>query len=138
MGGYGALKIALKRPGAFVAAGGFSSALGVTDPKFDAAMTSYKDQLYKIYGPAGSDTRTANDILLIAGNAKVETAPALYLDCGTSDGLLESNRELAAVFQKRGLAYEYHEVPGAHTWDYWNRRVEAFLPWLMKVFRSTE
>ena len=138
MGGYGALKIGLKRPGIFVAAGGFSSALGVTDPKFDDDMVSFKDQLYRIYGPAGSDTRTSNDILLIAGKAKPETAPALYLDCGTSDGLLEESRGLAAILQKRGFAYEYHEVPGAHTWQYWNRRIEIFLPWLMRAFRDAE
>jgi S-formylglutathione hydrolase FrmB len=134
MGGYGALKIALKHPGTFVAAGGFSSALGVTDPKFDDSMTAYKDQLYKIYGPAGSETRTSNDILLIAGKAKPETAPSLYLDCGTSDGLLDESRALAAILQKRGFKYEYHELPGAHSWDYWNRRIEAFLPWLMTTF----
>lgn len=134
MGGYGALKIALKRPGVFVAAGGFSSALGVTDPKFDDSMTAYKEQLYRILGPAASETRTANDILLIAGKAKPETAPALYFDCGTSDGLLDESRELAAVLQKRGFTYEYHELPGAHTWDYWSRRLEVFLPWVMNVF----
>jgi putative tributyrin esterase len=136
MGGYGALKIGLKRPGVFAAAGGFSSALGVTDPKFDDQMTSFKEQLYKIYGPAGSETRTANDVLLIAEKARVEGAPSLYLDCGTADGLLDENRALAAVLQKRGLAYEYHEVPGAHTWQYWNRRLELFLPWLMEAFRD--
>lgn len=138
MGGYGALKIVLKHPGSFVAAGGFSSALGVSDPKFDDSLTAYKEQLYKIYGPAGSDTRAANDVQMIAGKAKPETAPALYLDCGTSDGLLQESRELAAILQKRGFAYEYHEVPGAHTWDYWNRRIDVFLPWLMRVFRSAD
>lgn len=138
MGGYGALKIGLKRPGTFAAAGGFSSALGVTDPKFDDSMTAYKEQLYRIYGPAGSETRTANDILAIAEKAVPARAPALYLDCGTEDGLLDSNRELAAALKKRGLAYEYHEVPGAHTWEYWNRRVEIFLPWLMRAFRNAD
>ncbi|HYT67327.1 MAG TPA: hypothetical protein VEL51_12955 [Vicinamibacterales bacterium] len=58
----------------------------------------------------------------------------LYLDCGTSDSLLEESRELVAILQKRGFAYEYHELPGAHTWDYWNRRIEAFLPWIMQAF----
>jgi S-formylglutathione hydrolase FrmB len=138
MGGYGALKIALKRPGLFAAAGGFSSALGVTDPKFDDALTAYKEQLYKIFGAAGRETRTTNDILLVAGKAKPETAPALYLDCGTSDGLLESNRALVAILQRRGFSYEYHEVPGAHTWQYWNRRIEAFLPWLQDAFRDVQ
>jgi putative tributyrin esterase len=138
MGGYGALKIGLKRPGTFAAAGGFSSALGVTDPKFDDGLTSFKEQLYRIFGPAGSETRTANDIQVIAGKAKPETAPALYLDCGTSDGLLDDSRALAATLQKRGFTYEYHEVPGAHTWEYWNRQIEVFLPWLMKAFRNAE
>jgi S-formylglutathione hydrolase FrmB len=136
MGGYGALKIGLKRPGVFAAAGGFSSALGVTDPKFDDQMTAFKEQLYKMFGPAGSETRAANDILLIAEKAKVEGAPSLYLDCGWSDGLLQESRDLAAVLQKRGFAYDYHEVPGAHTWQYWNRRLEVFLPWLMEAFRA--
>ena len=134
MGGYGELRIALKRPGVFVAAGGFSSALGVTDPKFAENLASFREELSRIFGPAGSEARAANDILLIAGSAKPETAPALYVDCGTSDGLLASNRELVAIFQKRGLNYEYHEVPGAHTWDYWNRRLDDFLPWLMRAF----
>jgi S-formylglutathione hydrolase FrmB len=62
MAGYGALKMGLRHPGTFVAAAGFSSALGVTDPKFDDAMPSFKDQLYKIYGPAGSDTRQARPL----------------------------------------------------------------------------
>ncbi len=138
MGGYGALKIGLKRPATFAAAAGFSSALGVTDPKFDDGLTAYKEQLYKIYGPAGSETRTANDILLVVEKAVPARAPALYLDCGTEDGLLDSNLELAAALKKRGLAYEYHEVPGAHTWDYWNRRIQAFLPWLMRAFRAAD
>jgi S-formylglutathione hydrolase FrmB len=138
MGGYGALKIGLKRPERFAAAGGFSSALGVTDPKFADQLTSFRDQLNKIYGPAGSETRTANDILLIAGKARVETAPSLYVDCGTADGLLDESRQLVAILQKRGFKYEYHEVPGAHTWDYWNRRIAVFLPWLMQVFRAAD
>jgi S-formylglutathione hydrolase FrmB len=136
MGGYGALKIGLKRPGTFAAAGGFSSALGITDPKFADQMPSFKDQLSKIYGPAGSETRTANDVAAIAEKARVDAAPSLYLDCGTSDGLLQESRDLVAVLQKRGFTYEYHEVPGAHTWQYWNRRIEAFLPWLMEAFRE--
>jgi putative tributyrin esterase len=138
MGGYGALKIALKHPATFAAAGGFSSALRATDPRFDDEMSAYTEQLYRIFGPPGSETRTANDIQAIAAKAPPETAPSLYLDCGTSDGFLDESRQLVAILQKRGFAYEYHEMPGAHTWDYWNRRIEAFLPWLMKVFRSTD
>ena len=137
MGGYGALKIALKHPGTFAAAGGFSSALGVTDPTFDDQMTSFKDQLYKIYGPAGSATRAENDLLLLAAKATPRSAPAIFFDCGTSDDLIDESRALAAALRKAGVAYEYHETAGSHAWDYWNRRIEAFLPWLMEVFRRS-
>jgi len=134
MGGYGALKIALKRPDSFAAAGGFSSALGVTDPKFADWYPSFREEMFAIYGPAGSETRTANDVLLIAAKVRPQSAPVLYFDCGTSDRLLPESRALAAVVQQRGLTYEYHEVPGDHGWDYWNRRLEVFLAWLMKAF----
>jgi putative tributyrin esterase len=74
----------------------------------------------------------------VAEKTKPESAPALYVDCGTSDGLIGGNRELAAVLQKRAFSYEYHEVAGGHTWQYWNRRLEVFLPWLMDALRATE
>jgi putative tributyrin esterase len=136
MGGYGALKIALKHPGTFAVAGSFSGALGAADPSFDDAR-AYKESLYRVFGPPGSEVRGANDLTAIVGRAVVAGAPAIYMDCGTSDDLLESNRTLAAVLQKRGFAYEYHETAGAHAWDYWNRRIEAFLPWLMKAFGAS-
>ncbi|MCA1652352.1 MAG: hypothetical protein LC753_19520 [Acidobacteria bacterium] len=56
------------------------------------------------------------------------------MDCGTGDSLLESNRELVAVFKKTGLAYEYHELPGAHTWEYWDMRIREMLSVLMTKF----
>jgi len=60
----------------------------------------------------------------------------LYLDCGTSDAFVASNHELAAVLREAGLAYEYHEVGGGHTWDYWNARVRQFLDVVMRVSRA--
>jgi S-formylglutathione hydrolase FrmB len=36
-----------------------------------------------------------------------------------------------AAIHKTGAAYEYHEIAGAHSWDYWDRRIREFLPVLM-------
>ena len=36
------------------------------------------------------------------------------------------------ALHKSGAAYEYHEVAGGHSWDYWDRRVREFLTVLMK------
>ena len=56
-----------------------------------------------------------------------------YIDCGTADNaLIGANREAVAALHEAGAAYEYHETAGAHSWDYWDRRIREFLPLLMK------
>ena len=134
MGGFGALKLALKRPAQFSVAGAFSSAFAVTrDPElarpFGAVET---DRISRIFGPMDSKTRQENDVLTLAGGLRTAGAPYLYLDCGTSDALIGSNRQVIEALHKTGAAYEYHEVAGGHGWDYWDRRIREFLAVLMK------
>ena len=139
MGGYGAIKIALRHPSEFAAAGSFSGAFRATDTAYsDSLSPSLRGQMYRIYGQAGSDTRVANDVATIASTASVADPPAFYLDCGTADPFLPSNRAVVAVLQARGFAYEYHEVSGAHSWDYWSARIAVFLPWVMRRFVRTD
>lgn len=135
MGGYGALKLALKRPAAFSVVGAFSGAFEVTRPgrleRIIGAQES--ERITRIYGPPDSKTRVENDVFLLAAALKPAAAPYVYIDCGISDNeLIGANREVVAALHKAGVAYEYHEVAGGHTWDYWDRQIRAFLPVLMK------
>jgi putative tributyrin esterase len=135
MGGYGALKMALKRPAAFAVAASFSGAFGATrEGELERLIGSGEAaRLGKIFGPAGSQTRKENDVFALASALQPSGAPYLYVDCGTADNsLLGANREVVAALHKAGAPYEYHEVPGAHSWDYWDRRIRDFLPVLMK------
>lgn len=134
MGGYGALKIALRRPAQFAVTGSFSGAFGVTiEGRYDRMIDSVKaEPLTRIFGPADSDTRKQNDVLALAAALKPAAAPYIYIDCGTSDQLIAENRDVVAALHKAGVAYEYHEIAGAHSWDYWDRRIREFLPILMK------
>ena len=135
MGGYGALKLALKRPAQFAVTGSFSGALGVTREGELEEMIGggvEAERMGKIFGPSGSDTRKQNDVFALAAAMKPAAAPYVYIDCGTSDRLIVSNREVVAALQKAGVAYEYHEIAGGHSWDYWDRRIREFLPILMK------
>ena len=134
MGGYGALKIGLRRPAQFAVVGSFSGAFGVTtEGKYDRMITASKaPSLAQVFGSADSETRKQNDLLLLAPALKAAGAPYIYIDCGTSDTLIIENREVVAKIHATGAAYEYHEVAGAHTWDYWDRRIREFLPVLMK------
>jgi putative tributyrin esterase len=134
MGGFGALKLALKRPRRFVMAASFSGALpAARDATFGGAQLGKEfERLQQIFGPEGSETRRANDVYALAAAIPRAQAPYLYLDCGIEDGLLDSNRELAATLKKAGLTYEYHEYPGAHTWDYWDARIKEILPLIVR------
>jgi putative tributyrin esterase len=132
MGGYGALKMALKRPGSFAVAASFSGAFSATRPELLKLIPSQEEPLRRIYGDDDSPARRQNDLYTLAAAVKPGSAPYVYIDCGISDGLLGANREVVAALHKSGVAYEYHEVAGGHTWDYWDRRIRDFLPLLMK------
>jgi S-formylglutathione hydrolase FrmB len=119
MGGYGALKLGLKYSARFSLAGSFSGAPLATD-------TSYHT-LLDAFGPAGSPSRAENDLLALIREARVAAGTYFYIDCGSADELLAENRAFVQAMSARPLAYEYHEVPGAHGWEYWDRRLPVFL-----------
>lgn len=134
MGGFGALKLALRRPAQFSVAGSFSGAFGVTrEGDLESRLGAVEgDRIRRVFGSTGSQTRKENDVFALAAAVRPAGAPYIYVDCGTSDALIASNRQVIEALSKSGAAYEYHEVPGNHTWDYWDRRIREFLPLLMK------
>jgi S-formylglutathione hydrolase FrmB len=128
MGGYGGMKFGLKSPGTWIFAGSFSGALDVSRrPAPEGKLNPMQQEMLKIYGPADSPTRVGNDIFAIAERAEVARMPYFYLDCGTEDGLLPGNRQFVAILQKQKIAYEYRELPGAHTWIYWDQQLPRML-----------
>ncbi len=122
MGGYGAIKLALKFPDLFVAANGHSGAYDIA-----AKDTPPHDipELLHIFGahPAGGK----DDVYALADRLAPATAPALRIDCGVDDFLIDSNRRVHAHLAARGIAHEYAEFPGAHNWEYWDTHVPQAL-----------
>ena len=84
MGGYGAIKFALKYPELFVFAGSLSGALDAGG-NLDQLQAAYRQRLLEVFGPAGSGTRSANDIFLLLKPNGSTHYPYFYLACGTSD-----------------------------------------------------
>lgn len=127
MGGYGALKFGLKYPELFVVAGSFSGA-------FDAAQRGTGGKttwpsIMSIFGKDGSETRRANDIFAIIQATDAETAgklPFIYFDCGTEDFLFRTNRKFADVLIEKKITHEFRQLPGGHTWPYWQKQAGEF------------
>lgn len=136
MGGYGALKFALKYPNLFVFAASFSGAeVVVHDPDYKISFgQKYTDQIHDIYGVGATPARLDNDIFELARKRTPAQVPYLEVTCGTEDGLLASNREFAALLRDLKIRYEYHESPGAHTWQYWDEQLPHTISMLMDRF----
>jgi S-formylglutathione hydrolase FrmB len=133
MGGYGATKFALKYPNMFAFAAAFSSAYHVPgDIDTTDASSPFHEILLRVFGPTGDPTRQANNVFELARKVDPKTLPYLWISCGTSDNLLQSNRDFVKLLGERNIAYEYHETAGAHTWQFWDEQLRAFLPELIK------
>jgi putative tributyrin esterase len=131
MGGYGALKFGLKYPAQFVFAGSMSGAFGVTRYTEKDRGTSWGNFVER-FGPLDSPTRRVNDLFeLTRGIAagRVASLPYFYVDCGTEDSphIFNSNRELSDLFAQRKITHEYRELPGDHSWAYWDQQVQEVL-----------
>jgi S-formylglutathione hydrolase FrmB len=132
MGGYGALKFGVKHPEMFVFAASLSGAL-------DAASWTEADlkglefiwrTLQPVFGAEKSETRAANDLRKLFGELtaqKIAALPYVYLDCGTEDQLLEINRSFVDILTSQKIPHEYRQLPGTHSWTYWDSQVQEVL-----------
>ena len=128
MGGYGAVKLGLKFPEVFCAAASHSGALVNPDERGGTYLGS---ELHRIFGdhPAGG----ANDIFALAERLEPGRRPALRIDCGTEDSLLGYNRRFHSHLDRLGVAHEYEEFAGGHTWEYWDAHVRETISWFARV-----
>ncbi|GAB3598355.1 alpha/beta hydrolase family protein [Angustibacter peucedani] len=130
MGGYGAMKWALRRPQDVAAAASLSGALdlaarqGTGDLYADIESTVFDGRRVE-----GSD----DDLLALlrgldaAGRAAL---PRLYVGCGTEDHLLPENERFLALAAERGVDVTTDLRPGEHEWGLWDRVVRDVVDWL--------
>jgi len=132
MGGYGAIKFGLKTPSTFVFAASMSGAFGATRLSEKEIGASHWGNSLKLFGPVGGETRIANDLFEIINKlapARVSSLPYFYFDCGTEDSplIFPFNRELSALMLEKKIPHEFRQLPGDHSWGYWDRQVQEIL-----------
>jgi putative tributyrin esterase len=131
MGGYGAIKIALKHPELYAFAAGLSSALDVPSRPFSFERMSQWRGHAQIFGPWGSAARRENDPFLLVLSDKAfasdpPSTPYIFIACGDREGLLGPNRRFANLLKQQGYRYEFHTVPGGnHDWNNWSSQLPA-------------
>ncbi len=120
MGGYGAVKLALKHPGMFASANSHSGALGILRGDLTQAR-QLSPEFDRIFGKAPQGG--PEDPFALAEKIDHARLPALRVDCGTEDFLLDHNRAFHRHLDALKVSHEYQEFPGSHDWAYWDHHV---------------
>lgn len=118
MGGYGAVKLALKHPDLFCCVVGSA---GPYDLAERLARPERREELTLIFGDDPAEG--GNDIFRLAEQIDRDLLPAIRLECGTEDHLLGDSRKLRAHLEALGIRHDYAELPGPHSLAQWDRHV---------------
>lgn len=121
MGGYGAVKLGLKHPEIFASVNSHSGALGFARQRFDEGK-SKNPEFARIFG--GNPSGGPDDPFAIVEKLDHGRVPAIRIDCGTEDFLLDQNRAFHQTLENLQVPHEYQEFPGGHEWGYWDRHIQ--------------
>jgi len=138
MGGYGALMLALRHPNQYTVAGGLSAAISVP-ATFDSVTKRVAEKsLVHAFGALVTPNSAADVFYLIhavtkateAGNLPNKRLSYFFVAIGESDDFptfVPANRAFTDSLRIHHVAYEYHEVPGKHSWKVWGGELPALL-----------
>jgi putative tributyrin esterase len=120
MGGFGAVRFALKHPYVF---GSASSLNGF----FDAAELEklVGTKTYQMMFKNSSKRIQQNSPLFM--NISTDILPKLLIDCGVSDAFIGQNRDLNQRLLELEIPHEYVEREGDHSLEYWKTHILAHL-----------
>ena len=132
MGGYGALKCALRAPQTFSKVISLSGALDAADTAVNNTVPATRRYWEDVFGPAEDVSGSEND-LFAAATALTDPAlrPRIYMWCGTEDFLYGQNTRMRDHLRALGYDLTYEESPGDHQWQYWDKKIAGALDWLL-------
>jgi S-formylglutathione hydrolase FrmB len=141
MGGYGALKLALKNPYLFGSVSAHSAMLldnlesTIVRPDLRELYLSLFDEIFGV--SESMATWDENNPLGIARVADLN-GMKIYFDCGTEDqyGFYTGAGQLHEILDGRNIEHEFHLYPGRHGWDYAREHTAASLMSHWKAFEG--
>ena len=129
MGGYGALKLAVRCPETFAAAGSLSGALDVAAlyrEVMQAPDAPEAPVFVNAFGSLRKLRAEGNDVLLEAEKlaASGRPLPKIFTWCGKQDFLYRNNRR--AVRKLKNLGFDVTDTwsDGDHQFKYWDREIQ--------------
>ena len=111
MGGFHTLYNTINYPDMFNYSGMFSAAIGVSDPSVSPMYQDFDKKL---------DTYFSKKPAL------------LWIGCGSTDFLIQANRDFMKKLDEKGYPYTWMETDGGHIWRNWRIYLTEFVPLLFK------
>ena len=111
MGGFHTLYNTINYPDLFDYSGMFSAAIGVSDPSVSPMYQDFDKKL---------DTYFSKKPAL------------LWIGCGSTDFLIQANRDFMKKLDEKGYPYTWMETDGGHIWRNWRIYLTEFVPLLFK------
>lgn len=148
MGGYGATYHGLSHKEMFSSVYAMSAAYIERKPVKAGETVSDWDKNFnlKLWGPMNAEGLPENYKKhsiqeMIKGMEKYKTPsfswtpgppgpPALFIDCGDDDFLIQVNMDVAKLLKEKEIPFEFRVHQGGHTWDYWRTALKDALHWI--------
>ena len=107
MGGFHTLYISVNYPDMFGYSGMFSAAIGVSDSSVSPMYQDFDQKLATYFSKKPN---------------------LLWIGCGNTDFLIQSNQEFVSKLQQMNYPHEYLENEGGHIWRNWRIYLTEFVP----------
>lgn len=119
MGGYGAVKLALKHPELYGFAASMGGAFDVTRrwPNLFNPGQSWSEWIIFGFRPG---TRMDEDVFALLDHAALPQNVNWFAACGSDDSFSSDNTRLLHRLRERGVSVDTVVTPGAHNWQTWN------------------
>ena len=142
MGGYGALRLAFRRPDLFGSVATHSAAIVAQLPAVETGNNA-RGRLRLFADVFGSPVDRAfwdrNNPLQLAGTASLNGVK-IYFDCGSQDdyGFDSGAQALHNLLVSRRVTHEFHLYPGGHNWLYFAEHLPASLEFASRALTAAQ
>lgn len=126
MGGYGALKTALKENN-YCAAAGLSSVADIR-----AMAGRFKNDYTAIFGEDVVIPDNEDLFYLAKERNSDANKPRIFMAVGTEDFMYNDNVRLKNAFEALDYDYTYIEESGSHEWGFWDKHIQNVLKWMFE------
>lgn len=123
MGGYGAVKLALKHPQQYAFAATMSGALDITERGASWKRWQQTLRIWRTFG-VKQDTRYQEDIFHLMAESGDLRSVGWFASCGTKDSLYGVNQRFVREMQALGLDTRLLESPYGHEWPHGMQRCQ--------------